>query len=521
MKSTAVAAFSFSLASLFSTAVQGQFVPASNPDITLTSGVTCATPSVSADMLVNATGILKAMYYSDGTNSYIAVVDDVAGSVLIPLSPGSYEGDVVLADDIMTPGAQYIVAVAYSNGGQAYIDTYELTGFGTPGGLSYSLLSTTSLGSVGGFPHIDMFADNNMLINGLPAMHQYVVTWIDNVPGGGLQINAQYGEIDNPASPINTTVVDATSGNYIYADVAASKNIVTGDLTAYFSIHKYNGSSELRYAAWDCNSSSSPTVTTLMSNDTYLPHIEAMGLYDPAVSSDPWVIAAPKINPTDVRLYMFDITNATGFDCTPIAPYFDMGSMASAVAAGSGDPTGVGVYANDNYTVGWYAQAFGCISRAVDYTTGSISTAYPGYYQINQAVTPGCQKQSLAITSTSNLGKGLLSVWYGGGRVFYKQNSDITTFKPAPLGIDDNIAGSKLFTVSPNPACNMVQVRSNENATLKRIEIYNLLGQLVYSEDLSKVNVASIAIDQLPDGLYNMTIYSEDSKTIKKIQVLK
>lgn len=70
------------------------------------------------------------------------------------------------------------------------------------------------------------------------------------------------------------------------------------------------------------------------------------------------------------------------------------------------------------------------------------------------------------------------------------------------------------ITYNPNPVLNILNVRSNE--TIKNISIYNLLGQLLFTQDKNE-NEFSIDFTNYATGNYFITVVNENSKQTFKV----
>ncbi len=74
---------------------------------------------------------------------------------------------------------------------------------------------------------------------------------------------------------------------------------------------------------------------------------------------------------------------------------------------------------------------------------------------------------------------------------------------------------SKYFTLYPNPASNVLYLKSNSNIAVKSLEIYNVLGMLVLKIPNAS-NISTIDISQLRSGTYFLKINSENGSTNAK-----
>jgi hypothetical protein len=76
-------------------------------------------------------------------------------------------------------------------------------------------------------------------------------------------------------------------------------------------------------------------------------------------------------------------------------------------------------------------------------------------------------------------------------------------------------AGVNVF---PNPARSVISV--NSNSELKQIELVNMLGALVLSQEMNDVNT-SIDISSFNSGLYFLRMHSVDGIVVKKLHIIK
>jgi len=76
---------------------------------------------------------------------------------------------------------------------------------------------------------------------------------------------------------------------------------------------------------------------------------------------------------------------------------------------------------------------------------------------------------------------------------------------------------SEKVTVFPNPATNLINVLGLKNSTKARISITNIYGkeELKFSWEI-KNNALNIPITQLQQGIYHITIHSEEQFIQKK-----
>lgn len=486
-----------------------------NPDNPV-GNFTIADPYVNADMLSTPSGNLRIVAWQNGNGDTEVKIWDDAGGMSTFIISGAHFPDVALADDLVTPG-NYIAVFVYNISNKTFLETYTISGVGsgtiTTGSGYQSLVSTG-----GGFPFIDMFADPFTQVNGLPAMHQFAFTWgVYDPISATYSLNISKADVNNPLA-YDTASVVTLSATPPMADVAASADINTGAQTAYLAIQD-NVAATLELGEVDYSGVTPVVTTSSPTSDTpYIARIEAMGLHDAASSTEPWTMVSPLWNSTsaDFRVHVFNGANPGGFNCTPSGSAVDGNNMCNAVAAGIGSSAS-GSYNNDNYTIGWHAYANNIfVTQAVDANTGNINTSIPNYYQVNSnplgIFLPG--KLSIALTSNSNSGKALLTVWYdGNNNIFYKETGDVTGYKPTAIA---GISKEAAFKLYPNPARNNAYIEMGKGLTFESIRIVNMLGQSVYYNETS-ASGAVLNLSSFAPGMYQVEVNTKQGKESRKL----
>lgn len=86
------------------------------------------------------------------------------------------------------------------------------------------------------------------------------------------------------------------------------------------------------------------------------------------------------------------------------------------------------------------------------------------------------------------------------------------------LGIGDNHQNLGSISIYPNPAKNILNISNPQNMELERLEIYDLRGRLVKTEDLRGMgNVKPIDIQQLAAASYYVKIKGKYGETVKRL----
>ena len=124
------------------------------------------------------------------------------------------------------------------------------------------------------------------------------------------------------------------------------------------------------------------------------------------------------------------------------------------------------------------------------------------------------------------LGSDELKVDVGGGNATVMdhtgQSSDVE-IETATITIryDQPDFDESLLKVWPNPTADYLNIHLNGNKTFQQVTLYNLMGQMVYTTGKMNANNAQIAVNHLSQGLYMLSVQSEEGIINKKIEVIK
>ena len=100
--------------------------------------------------------------------------------------------------------------------------------------------------------------------------------------------------------------------------------------------------------------------------------------------------------------------------------------------------------------------------------------------------------------------------------VYEHCTSDKSAGEEIILGINDYNTGS--FSIYPNPTTGVFKVETHCNASLQRVEIYDVFGRNVLTHTSHLTPHASMDVSHLQSGVYFVKIYSEESQiAIKKL----
>jgi len=496
-------------------------VPASTPDNPVTSGSMTDSRNVNCDMVyhTNGWGQLRAIAYDDyNTNtSYLYLADYVGNTATIAI-PGAVDIDVVLGDDLSNLGNDYIALVVYNSGTTPMIEKFTITGTG------FGPLSATSGGPMplpvvtGGAsyhpPHIDMYPDPGMTINGIPALHQFAVTWGEYVPFTGFDAYLVSG--DNSSMSLGTPYTVATNTGY-WPDVACLWDYSTGSAFAYVA-HITGTDIDL----WEADLSTTGGTIIASGINAGMPinksvRIEAMNQYDPGSGFQKYQLAYAAYAGSAV-MDMISYNNLTGNTNLSAAGIGLSGgqNIHPAVSAGPGQIFSGG-YGSENHSICWYNDATPFYySQAIEAATGNVNGTYPDYYEVNQNPTPfivlDAYYAPIAVSASSNLGKDeLLTAWTNNFDIFYKYQGNILQYKPTSV----QTVTTANYHLYPNPAASAITIEGANNASYT---ITDVTGRTLLRGNLANAN-STISIESLAKGMYVASI-TENGKT-KELKFVK
>lgn len=85
------------------------------------------------------------------------------------------------------------------------------------------------------------------------------------------------------------------------------------------------------------------------------------------------------------------------------------------------------------------------------------------------------------------------------------------------VGVYDFFTETKNIIVYPNPSTGIFTISSSDNFANAEIEIYNVLGDRIYSDNINNSNLKKICIDKMVDGIYFVKVSDREKMYIGKI----
>lgn len=80
----------------------------------------------------------------------------------------------------------------------------------------------------------------------------------------------------------------------------------------------------------------------------------------------------------------------------------------------------------------------------------------------------------------------------------------------------DNFLEEK-FNIFPNPASNVVNITNSENISVKQVEIYDLAGKLITSQNLNNETKIQLNVETLTSGTYLLHLQTNEGTAVKQL----
>ena len=99
-------------------------------------------------------------------------------------------------------------------------------------------------------------------------------------------------------------------------------------------------------------------------------------------------------------------------------------------------------------------------------------------------------------------------------------NIKITALKVVPpniVSLGKNYLLAEQFNIFPNPATNIVNITNNENVSIKQVEIYDLAGKLINTQNFNSEAEIQLNVENLTSGSYLLHLKTNQGTAIKKL----
>lgn len=474
------------------------------------------------------------------------------------LPAGATKPDVAIINDNSTgrsPLNDFRVYVVYETSlGNVELNYLQVTGAGS------SATPFSSPGLAGGItlntqqpahdPHIDASGDAFMPLNGGThyAMHEFAVCWVEPSLAYFPVIDVvmvQAFTIPAWSSSFTPGIAVQLSGaEGMTPDIACrghKTNTAAGPqpTNSCYLVYKHPPFDELVFGMFEFDKFPNnygvfggPMIrpgTAIGARYGY-PRIEAIALGDKTLGYSTWEIV------TDVDLgggfteEIETFNDASGSIPALPSNIFSLGKTVNhinPVVAGVGrdmNYAGTAFIGNDFFTVSYYADDItldpngSYFTNSVDILGGTSST-YTNYMGINDnsLLQPfnSISQPRIAVTSCSNTGNDLYTVWYEGsngpsnGDLKFKYNNTNLNYNyKTANSTPANIVSSQDYKLAPNPAKNVMEVYGVADGSYT---ITDMMGRIVKSGSMSN-NISQLDVSNLQTGNYILNI-TENKKT--------
>lgn len=512
-------------------------------------------------------------FFFDPTPAYASGVrieqgpgDFMVGTRDICLPPQAHP-DVVIGNDYLSgdPSSFYVGVVYLNTNNEVEILNCHVTNVGSTAWPNWPNIGTPSAGvrlstpgrTVTSKPHIDMFGDGNGAgwWNGKP-LRKYFATWSERDISGVNYIMGAFGDLATLSITVITITPDVPGAPQgIHPDVGCMELMTpapddrayvtyldpsTNDLLmSEVNLFGYGGGGGFNYTTH------LPPID-LGTNYTSIepPRIEAQAYADvvPGVAS--WqIVAAADPGTGFTQIHTYNDANAPTYTPTIIS-VSPTDQHFSAAVAGVGPAMATGGQTNligqDQFSISYYSQFTNNPPNPYpghSLASNSNGDVYSNYVNIANGLCPNtalnyevntytllhrlphtlADNTATAITSSSNTGDDLMTVWYQGfsrqynwGMVQYKIANGVYGFRP--LSMQNDAEAPALFDIYPNPAYDQVTIQGVEGMSYT---ITDVLGKQ-HMKGKTYSSKHRVYISQLPPGFYIMNLDMNGEQITRK-----
>ncbi|MBS1629866.1 MAG: T9SS type A sorting domain-containing protein [Bacteroidetes bacterium] len=498
---------------------------------------------VNADMIQVGRGgqTLKAIAYAKRGSSpqgYVYAEDFAGHSVNFALATsGACKADIALgASDAQGGVASYRAVIAYQANNQLYYDIWSFKDVGLPTFAATHVSTTGPLNQPGDLlddyhndPHVDMWSDLNVLdpATGLPTMHKFAIVWTEGIrkwpwcvppdmingvpfypnplPIYADQLYITVGDLNGavyvPPLPIDT--------GFYQPDVACVTDNSSGTAVEKAEIvHSYICNGSFQVVEFDVPTRTTTMVWNASVGGLFSPRIEAMSQYY-GTGDYKWMAVSSVSNIGLIpqwQAWNFYPNPGGGVTWNWVSSMYsnptdsDMKAPCIAAAVDPGMSSDLG---NQQYTIGFFPRTKTDLTE-IAWTTnaGLVSSNYyiPNCGMVNY---PWDAARSMAVTSCSNSGLNLLTAWYDGMDIVYKESPNAMVFKPGQsTGVGYTTNSSGTLSIWPNPAND--ELRLGGARAGSAYQILDLSGRQVQAGSVGKY--LTVSVHSLVPGSYLLQI---------------
>lgn len=89
------------------------------------------------------------------------------------------------------------------------------------------------------------------------------------------------------------------------------------------------------------------------------------------------------------------------------------------------------------------------------------------------------------------------------------------------VGIRQINVSNEDLNIYPNPTKNTATIAINGNLKMEKVEVYNVLGQLLYKKKADSQTKHVLSLDAMASGIYTIQIYTDKGSVSRKLEILK
>lgn len=89
------------------------------------------------------------------------------------------------------------------------------------------------------------------------------------------------------------------------------------------------------------------------------------------------------------------------------------------------------------------------------------------------------------------------------------------------VGIHQLNIGNDELTVYPNPARNTATILNKSGLKMERVQVYNILGQIVYRADADSKDKHTLLLDGLSSGIYTVEVFTDKGTVARKLELMR
>ncbi|OSZ82931.1 hypothetical protein CAP35_06625 [Chitinophagaceae bacterium IBVUCB1] len=460
----------------------------------------------------------------------------------LPIGNDARNIDVAIVDDPgATLGQDFYIVVAYENS----ITNNVEWGFLTATGVGFSPTPWGLLVTGGGFinntnparnPHIDAAADILYPVGGGThyALSDFAIVWEEPHATviGGSDIGYATFHVAAGITPSPSYTMSMPTHAY-EPDVACRGHMIPGatgpTYTLYISYKHVlpSGTSEIRMHevgadkignVWPGPTTIVPPPPGTVSNTYGYPRIEAIVLGDVFPTLTTYNIVSDYLSPTGTVREILNYNDVNGLATYSVNPAVNDFRPVVAGVGRDANAAGLVVFTDKLFVVSHYTEDVLAPHTVGDYSSFSIDllggtrTVPVDDYQVNtndlNIPMPAASESCIAISSSSNNGDGLFTVWFDGssspsnGTIKIKTNIFNTNFNYKTTGIENTTA--KGYSIYPNPATDVLSLKGANHATYSIVDV---TGKTLATGNIH--GTGNITVSQLAPGTYILNLQEE------------